>query len=172
MTTPTKDLVIPKGTTGHLIVKAHWEKQEPFLFTAPFLNSCRTYNWAKESNELSCTVLNGAYIFAVCDGKIRALTKQSDGTYTLILSMDYDPSGKSSVIYRGIGVLPVGITEGAHVSAGDVLGQVPTTDGGLASVISLIIYLNLTPDSPNKNLLSHYFHGGPSGWIETVLFSA
>ncbi len=171
MTTPTKDLVIPKGTTGNQIVTAHWEKQEPFQFTAPFLNSCLPHNyWGKEENEF--TVLNGADIYAVCDGKIKALTQHSNGTYTLILGMDYDLSGKSSVIYQGIGVLSVGITEGAHVSAGDVLGQAKNTAEGLASVINLISSLNLRSGSPDKNMMYHYFPGGWSGWEKTVYSSA
>ncbi|MBO5041896.1 MAG: hypothetical protein J6D87_02930, partial [Clostridia bacterium] len=135
-------------------------------------NSCLPCDLVQEATELSYFVLDGADIYAVCDGKIKSVTQQSDGTYTLILGMDYDLSGKSSVVYRGIGVLSANITEGAHVSAGDVLGQAKNTGEGLGSVITLSSFLNLGIDGPHKILLYDYFPGGLSGWERTVYSSA
>ena len=131
ITTPTKDLVIPKGTTGNLTVKAHWDVQEKFQFNVAPVDNMKN---AKTFDTTSFYAYTNpkSQVYAVCDGVVKSV-KQENDTYTLVLTLDYDLSGKKTVTYKGIGTLAEGIVQDAHVSAGDVLGQ--TIDTSLSHIL-------------------------------------
>ncbi len=145
VTTPTKDLVIPKGTTGNLVVTAHWDVQETFQFTVPPVDNRKDVETYDHGAFFAYTAPSSK-VYAVCDGVVKSLKQEGD-TYTLVLTLDYDLSGKKAVTYKGIGTLAEGIARDAFVSAGDVLGQ--TIDHSLA-------YIHLTFNGVGKDCGSYF----------------
>ncbi|MBQ7316035.1 MAG: InlB B-repeat-containing protein [Clostridia bacterium] len=139
--TPTKDLVIPKGTTGNLIVKAHWDVQEKFQFYTSPAENMKNIKTVDTDHALWLYTDPASKVYAVCDGVISSV-KQEGGTYTIVICMDYDLSGKRTVTYKGMGTLAKGVTEKAHVSAGDVLGY--TIDASYAYVSLSLSHLKTT----------------------------
>ncbi len=145
MKTPTKDLVIPKGMTGHLTVKAHWDVQEKFRFDTPPVDNRKDVETLDHGAFFAYTAPSSK-VYAVCGGVVTSLEQEGD-TYTLVLTLDYDLSGQKAVTYKGIGTLSEGIARDARVSAGDVLGQ--TIDHSLA-------YIHLTFNGVGKACGSYF----------------
>lgn len=169
VTTPEKNVSIPKGTVGDLTFTAHWDKDDPYQLSAPFKNTCLDV-WDDWWHTSTYYVMHCSEIYAVCDGVIKTISQESDGSYTLTLAMTYDRSGKTAITYSGLSELSAGMVKDAQVSAGDVLGTSQVASAGLGTLVTVKNNLIQWFGGEENMPLYNFFPGGMAAW-ESAIFS-